>query len=265
MKKIVFLFTMLFSISLFAQSPEERSWKILKEGIANEDKDTRAKAADALGLLVKNDQARQLAEGALSDSNADVRAEAATALGQINLPASIPKLKNALMDNETEVVFAAGAALYVMKDQTGYSFYYAVLTGERKSGDKLLESQMKMLKDPAALAKIGFEAGIGMIPFGGVGLKAFKSIKTDNTSPVRAAAAQKIAHDPDPKSAEALVKATSDEKWVVRASAISAIAQRGDASLLSAILPRLNDEEDSVRFNAAAAIIRLSAKPSKGK
>lgn len=265
MKKFAVVFVMLFSISLFAQSPQERCWKILKDGIANEKDETRAKAADALGLLTKNDQARQLAEGALADSSADVRAEAATALGQINLPASIPKLKTAFLDKETEVVFATGAALYAMGDKLGYNFYYAVLTGERKSGDKLLEAQMKMLKDPAALAKIGFEAGVGMIPFGGIGLKAIKGLRADNTSPVRAAAAQKIAHDPDPKSREALAHATGDEKWVVRASAISAIAQRGDATLVPTLVPRLDDEEDSVRFNAAAAIIRLGNKPPKGK
>jgi HEAT repeat protein len=145
-----------------------------------------------------------------------------------------------------------------MQDPIGYEVYYAVLTGERKAGDKLLESQLKMLKDPEALAKIGFEAGIGMVPFGGIGLKAIKSIRQDNTSQVRAAAAQKLARDPDPKSGEALVKATADEKWLVRASAISAIAQRGDAALLSAVTPKLDDPEDSVRFNAAAAVIRLS-------
>ncbi len=71
-------------------------------------------------------------------------------------------------------------------------------------------------------------------------------------------AAQKIANDPDPRSAKALVDAVSDEKWIVRASAISAIAQRGDPSLISAVIPGLDDVEDSVRFNAAAAVIRLS-------
>lgn len=254
-----FLILILLSIAQ-AQTPVERSWAILQQGLADQKEENRAKAADALGLLVKNDQARQMAEGALSDASADVRAEAASALGQIGLAASVPKLKDMLQDKETAVVFSAAAALTEMGDPINYNFYYAVLTGERKSGDKLLESQMKMLKDPEALAKIGFEAGIGMIPFGGVGLKAIKSLRQDNTSPVRAAAAQRLARDPDPKSAKALTDAASDEKWLVRASAISAIAQRGDASLLSAVIPRLDDEEMSVRYNAAAAIIRVSKK-----
>lgn len=263
MKKIlctVWLLTALaLTVSLSAQTSEERSWKILKDGLANEKAEPRAKAADALGLLRKNDRARQMAEAALSDSDPDVRAEAATALGEIGLEASAPKLKNALTDKETVVVFSAAGALYKMKDPIGYNVYYAVLTGERKSGDKLLESQLKMLKDPEALAKIGLEVGVGFIPFGGMGYKVVKSIRQDKVSPVRAAAAQKLASDPDPKSAQALVTAVSDEKWLVSASAISAIAQRGDPKLLSAVIPKLDDPEDSVRFNAAAAVIQLNS------
>lgn len=263
---VVWLVTTLsLTASITAQTPEERSWNILKEGLAGKDGDQRAKAVDALGILRKNDRARQMTEAALSDSDADVRAEAATALGEINLPAAIPKLKNALLDKETAVVFSAASALYKMGDPIGYNVYYAVLTGERKSGDKLLESQLKMLKDPEALAKISLEVGVGFIPFGGIGYKAIKSLRQDNVTPVRAAAAQKLAKDPDPKSGQALVAAVSDEKWLVRASAISAIAQRGDPKLLSAVVPKLDDPEDGVRFNAAAAVIRLNSAPSSGK
>jgi len=258
---ILLAFACLFSSPpLRGQTPVDRSWAMLQQGLKSQDADQRTRAAEALGLLMKDDRARQMAEAALTDSDADVRAEAATALGEIALPASIPKLKNAILDKETAVVFSATSALFKLRDPTAYNVYYAVLTGQRKTGDKLLEAQLKMLKDPEALANIGVEVGMGMIPLGGIGYKAIKSLRQDNVSPVRAAAAQKLAHDPDPKSREALVTATSDEKWLVRASAISAIAQRGDASLLSAVIPKLDDPEDSVRYNAAAAVLRLSAR-----
>ncbi len=48
-------------------------------------------------------------------------------------------------------------------------------------------------------------------------------VKSDN-SPVRAAAAKKLAHDPDPATAKALVSATQDKNWVVRMAALEAIA-----------------------------------------
>ena len=251
---------LLLAGSAGAQSPADRSLGILKEGLADAKEERRERAALALGLLVEDQRATELAEAALSDPSPAVRAAAATALGQIGLPASIPGLKEALKDKETEVVFSAAGALHVLGDPMASNVYYAVLTGQRKTGEPLLESQLKMLKDPQALAKIGFEAGMGLIPFGGVGTKVFKTVTQDKVSPVRAAAAQRLANDPDPRSGRALADALSDKEWLVRASAVSAIAKRGDPELLSAVLPLLDDEQDTVRFNAAATVVKLSAR-----
>ena len=93
---------------------------------------------------------------------------------------------------------------------------------------------MEMLKDPQALAKIGFEAGIGFIPFGGLGYKAVKAFTTDKTSPVRAAAAQRLINDPDPTTVQALVNALKDDKWMVRAAAVNALAKRDDRRQVAA-------------------------------
>ena len=246
--------------SVWAQSPADRSLGILRQGLEDAKEERRERAAHALGLLVEDKRAMELAEKALSDPSAAVRAAAASTLGQIGLPASIPRLQEALKDKETEVVFSAAAALHLLGDPMASNVYYAVLTGQRKTGEPLLESQLKMLKDPQALAKIGFEAGMGFIPFGGVGTKVFKTVTQDKVSPVRAAAAQRLANDPDPRSARALADAASDKEWLVRASAVSAIANRGDPELLSAVIPLLDDENDTVRFNAAATVMKLSAK-----
>jgi HEAT repeat protein len=246
-----------------AQTPIERAWSILEQNAASPDQETRIAAVEALGLLVKDDRARRIAESKLTDTNVDVRAGAITALGQIGLPAAAPALTRALQDKETEVVFAATNALLQMGDPTAYQVYYAVLTGQRKTGEPLLASQMDMLKDPDALARIGLEAGIGFIPFGGMGYKVVKSFRQDTVSPVRAAAAQKLANDPDPATGRALAAAASDEKWLVRASAITAIARRGDAALASAVVPRLDDENVTVRCIAAAAIVRLGGGRTK--
>ena len=75
------------------------------------------------------------------------------------------------MKSETDVgVVVAGArALIALGDLYRYNVYYAVLTGERKSGEALLEDQKKMLKDPKKMAQFGFKQGIGFIPFAGLG------------------------------------------------------------------------------------------------
>ena len=157
------------------------------------------------------------------------------------------------------VVLSATDALFRLGDPAAFQVYYAVLLGEKKSGEGLVESQMKMLKDPKAMAQMGFEVGIGFVPFAGSGYRVFKAVAKDDASPVRAAAATKLAGDPDPRSGEALAKAAKDPKWIVRAAVVDAIARRGDPSLLNAVVPLLDDEDDAVKFSAAAAIVRLSA------
>ena len=125
-----------------------RAWTMLEEGAASASEDTRARAVESLGLLVKDDRARKLAESKLLDQQPAVRAAAATALGQIELKAATPALTTALHDTEAGVVFASASSLLRLGDATAYRVYYAVLTGERKTREPLLESQLKMLEPP---------------------------------------------------------------------------------------------------------------------
>ena len=241
-----------------AQTPVERSWSILESGAGDKSADVRAKAVRALGLIANNRKAQQLAEKALADEKPEVQAAAAEALGQMGAKSSASKLVEALQSKDTGVVFAAANGLYALGDPRAYDVYYAVLTGERKSGDSLVDSQMKMLKDPKALAHLGFEQGIGFIPFAGIGYSVFKTATKDDTSPVRAAAAQKLVRDTDPKTTGALEKAASDPKWMVRAAVTDSIAKRGDPKLLKAVWPLLGDSNETVRFTAAATVLRLT-------
>jgi HEAT repeat protein len=255
---------LLAAACLQGQSPVEKAWTILSDAAQDKSYEKRGKAIHSLGLMASNDRARTLAETALSDEREEVRATAADVLGVMRAKESVPKLKAAIGDKATSVVFAAANALFVMGDPDAYSVYYAVLTGQKKSGDPLVESQMKMLKDPKALGQLGLEAGIGFIPFGGVSYKVFKMTTADAVSPVRAAAAMKLVGDPDPKTAQALAGATKDEKWLVRAAVVGALARRKDPSALKVITPLLDDENDVVRFNAASAVIQLSS-PAPGR
>jgi HEAT repeat protein len=247
---------------LQAQTPVEKAWTILSAAAQDKSYETRGRAIRALGVIAGDPRAQTAAEAALKDGREEVRVAAADALGEMRALGSVPKLKAALRDPATSVVFASANALFVMGDPSAYQFFYAVLTGERKSGDALVASQMKMLKDPKALSAIGFEAGIGFIPFGGVSYSVFKMATKDSVSPVRAAAAVRLINDPDPKTAQALEATIKDEKWLVRAAVVNAIARRNDPSLLKAVIPLLDDKEDVVRFNACAAVIHLNSQAS---
>jgi HEAT repeat protein len=242
------------------KSPKHRAWDMLMTAAFSPRASERTNGIRALGLLLNNSQARQLAENALSDPNTDVRRAAATALGQMNAKESIPKLQGALSDKKIPVVMAAAQSLRELKDEkSAYAVYYDLLVGERKAGDGLIAKQLATLKNPKVLAQIGFSEGIGFVPFAGIGWDAWRTMHKKDPNPVRAVAATLLAHDPDPASGRALVKATHDKDWIVRAAAVEAIAQRGDASLLPHVVEKFSDKNVKVRYSAAAAVIRLSA------
>lgn len=241
------------------ESPKHKAWDMLMTAAFSKRVADRSNGIRALGLLPDDKRARELAENALKDRNASVRSAAATALGQMHATESIPKLQEALSDKRVPVVMAAAHSLRELKDEkSAYEVYYDLLTGERKSGDGIIADQINTLKNPKELAKIGFSEGIGYIPFAGIGWDAYRTLHKNDPNPVRAVAATYLAHDPDPASAKALVKATCDSNWIVRAAAVEAIAQRGDAKLLPEVQLKFSDRNPKVRYSAAAAVIRLS-------
>ena len=239
--------------------PVDRAWSILQNGAASRSPYTRARAVHALAVLVGNRRAQEIAEKALADTDTNVRVEAATSLGQIGGISARPKLKAALEDPQVKVVIAAANSLWALRDPAAYEVYYALLTGERKGSNGLLQSELSTLKDRKSAEKLAFETGIGFVPFGGMGWEAWKTVTKDDSSPVRAAAAERLAHDPDSKSGDALAAACSDKKWRVRAAVVNAIAKRGDPALLPPVETLLLDGNETVRFDAAAAVIRLAA------
>lgn len=241
-----------------AQDSKQKAWQMLEDAAASEDTDKRVIAIRVLGLLKGDSHAIEMSEKALKDKDEKVRAAGATALGEMGAKGSIPKLHDALKDSDVGVVMASAHALHAMGDPVAYEVYYAVLTGERKSGAGLLETQKKMLKDPKKMAQFGFEQGLGFIPFASIGYGVVKAVRKDDTSPVKAGAAKVLADDPDPRSGKALEEATFADSAIVRAAALDAIARRGDPSLTKAAETAMNDEEATVRFTAAAAVVRLS-------
>lgn len=246
-----------------SESLTEKAWRILHEGVKDGNADRRAKAVRALGLLDGNAEAERAAVLGLKDEKPNVRTAGAAALGSMHAEHSAGNLEEALGDSEPSVVLAAANSLLLLHDDVGYDTYYEVLTGERRASKGLIKEQLDTLKDKKKMAQMGFEEGIGFIPFAGIGYEVFKTVTKDDSSPLRAAAAKKLAHDPEPDAAEALVKAAGDKNLAVRAAALEAIAQRGDRSLVPKITAALDDDKDLVRFTAAACVVHLSGLPEK--
>jgi len=245
----------------FTDPAPVKAWKVLEQGAAEKSSSARASTLTALGLVQQDNRAMDLAEKGLADEKAEVRAAAATALGKMGAHRSIPKLRSAVDDRDLQVAVAAANSLIELGDVWGFNLFYAVLTGQRKSQDGVIDAQLQQLKDPKKLAMMGFEEGISFIPFAGIGYEAYKRLSKHDPSPVRASAARLLAKDPDPRSADALVRATSDENWLIRLAALEAIGRRDDPALLGKIELSMADPNERVRATAAAAVIRLSKIP----
>jgi HEAT repeat protein len=193
----------------FPLTKRDEAWQIILVNVNEKETEKRVQSVRVLGLLLGDSRALELTQKAAADEKPEVRAAAATALGQLHSRSSVPLLQKLLSDSEPSVALAAASALIPFKDPGAYSVYYEFLTGERKTSKGLIAEQMKTLKDPKKMAALGVEEGLGFVPFAGMGLTAFKILRADDVSPVRAAAAKMLATDPDPTSGQALIKATS--------------------------------------------------------
>jgi HEAT repeat protein len=241
------------------QSPTVEAWQTLEAACSSDKFTERASATLALGLLRNDAKARKLAEKALSDPKPEVRSVGAAALGEMGSRRSIPKLRKVLDDKDPSVALAAAHALHRMHDKSSYEVFYEILTRQRKGGKGLISSSRSTLSDPKKMAQLGFEEGIGFIPFAGIGWRAVKEVRKDDSSPVRAASARVLAEDPDPAITKVLADQAGDKSWIVRAAALEALAKRGDPSVLDTVELYLMDEKDIVRYTAAAATVRLLA------
>jgi len=267
-RQVAIVLTICTAAACFAQQtptavkdPKAQAWSVLYAGLADSNVQKRTTAVQVLGLLPDDPKAKEAALKALADDKPDVRAAAAQALGDMKAKDATGKLYEMFTDKDAGVIIAAAHALIELGDKRGFNVYYAVLTGEMKSGQGLGAEQRKMLNDPKRLAQFGFEQGIGFIPFAGLGYGAFKMVTKDTTSPVLAAAALVLAKDPDPKSGQALATTASGNKsWIVRAAAAEALGVHGSLNDVTTLAPLLDDQQKEVRYRAAAAIIRVTSR-----
>lgn len=239
---------------------EEKSWKILQSGLRSRKVAERTEAVKALSLLAGNRQAVRFSLRAMRDKNPRVRAAAAFSLGDLHATNTIPALRAAVSDKDASVMLAATHALYVLKDPLAYEIYFAILMGDKKTSAGLIQSQVDRLKDPKQVAQMGFEEGIGFLPYAGMGYEAYRQLKKGKDSPVRAAAARYLALDPDSISEDALVQvAVSDKNIIVREAALDALTQRADPKCVRRLAMNLDDTKYPIRYRTAATIIELGS------
>ncbi len=238
---------------------KEQAWDLLRSGIEENSTEKRAAAVRVLSLLTGETRAVKLASHALSDPKPEVRVSAAIALGELHARSAIPKLEQALSDKEPLVTLAAAHSLLTLNDALAYEVYYEILTGERRGSKGLVAGQLDILKDPKKMALLGFQEGIGFVPFAGIGYTAIRTIMKDDGSPVRAAAVKVLADDHSTGVEDAMIQAAiGDKNQLVRIAALDALARRGNPAVIDRISLAMLDDKDAVKYTAAAAILHLN-------
>jgi HEAT repeat protein len=256
--------TLLTPLAAAEQSTTIDAWDVLDAVLQDKSADKRAQAVSALGLMSGNGKAVDKAENALNDADPKVVRAAIAALGEMNSKASLPKIKALVSRADGKTVIAAAAFLKKFNDPEGYEIYYEVLTGKRKDGGGIFDG----LKDKKALEKMGIEAAIGILPFGGVGTGAYDYLSKNGSehSNVGVAAADALTEDKDPVTSKSLVQAAFDAKDPVQVASLRALARRGDPSVVDDIKPAMHRGKVLIDCTAAAAVLHLldvEAQPSR--
>ena len=251
---------LLLSSMICGAQAVEKAQAVLKDGTHEKSAERRVAAVRVLGLITEDPQAIQMAENALNDRSPLVRSAAATALGQMHASGADAELRQALNDKDLHVVLAAAHALRQLNDNSCYEVYYALLTGERKNNSGLIKQETQILHDPKQVAEMGFNEGIGYVPFASTGWEAVETIMKDRKDGAAAKAAliSALATDPDAHTNELLVTASQNTNWVIQVAALEAIAKRQNPALSPKIEKLLNDSKNEVKYTAAAAIMRLN-------
>lgn len=239
---------------------QDAAWRALSLGLRSESANQRVEAVKALSLISGNRRAINFALRALSDKDLRVRASAAATLGELRATKAMPELRAALSDKEPTVMLAAAHALFVLKDPSAYEIYYSILMGDKKTSAGLVQGQIERLKDPKQMVEMGFQEGLGFVPYGGMGYEAYRTLLKHDSSPIRAAAARFLALDPDSISEDALMQtALADSNSIVREAALDALAQRGDPRCTERLAQNLQEKLYAVRYRSAATIIHLGS------
>lgn len=245
------------SLVAAGHSLRDEAWGILDAGLEAKTVDKRAEALAALGVAAGDETALKTLEECLQDPKPEIRTAAVAALGDMNAKSSLPKIKALLSNSDARTTLAIAAVLKKFGDPEGFEIYNELVTGERKDGQKLTDG----VKDRKGLEKMGAEAAIGFLPFGGVATGAYDYISGNSKSVanVYVVAVNALADDPDPQVKKALVQAAVGGKVPVRVAALRALAKRGDATVVDEIEPAMHADKAVVSYTAAAAILHLLA------
>lgn len=248
------------------ETPTERGWRILADGVNAKKFSDRITALKAMADLGPNLKGVRLVSEVLKDKDPDVRAQAAATLGEMKSRAALPALRVALNDEAPQVSFAAARSLWQLGDNAGRHVLLDILQGDKGTKDGFVASHKREakreLQDKKSLVALGAEKSAGEFLPGplGMGVGLAKQEFSGGTDPARAACADLLSRRPDKATMLALKAALMDRDWSVRAAAAMALGRLGRPGTRQWLEFALDDSKPAVRDAAAVGILRMSAR-----
>ncbi|HET7748552.1 MAG TPA: HEAT repeat domain-containing protein [Terriglobales bacterium] len=250
------------------ETPTERAWRILTDGVNAKKFSDRVIALKAMAELGPNLKGVRLVSDVLKDKDPDLRAQAAATLGAMKSRAALPALRVALNDEAPQVSFSAAKSLWQLGDNAGRRVLLDVLQGDKGTKDGFVASHKREakreLQDKKALVAMGAEKSAGEFLPGplGMGVGLAKQQLASGTDPARADSADLLSRRPDKATMLALKAALMDRDWSVRAAAAVALGRLARPGTQQWLEYALDDGKAAVRDAAAVGILRMSARRS---
>ena len=245
------------------------AWGMLEKNAApDKSAHDRIQALAALGTMGNDERAAKLIGDNIVEHNYEVRVAAILAAGLTNNHALIPRLQQALDDDNPQVAYTAALTLWKMHDTSGEDLLIAVATGDRKAKTGLIKSSKhkasKDLHDPKKLTMMGINESAGYLigPFG-VGLKAVEYANKNSGAGPRASAIDTIAQQHSDAVRDALIADLTDPEPAVRAAAAKGLGNWPGEDSAKQLYPLFGDTHLAVRLTAAAAYLRALHGPAE--
>lgn len=245
------------------------AWQMLEKNAApDKSAHDRIQALAALGTMGNDERAAKLIGDNIVEHNYEVRVAAILAAGLTKNPALIPRLQQALDDDNPQVAYSAALTLWKMHDYSGEDLLIAVAQGDRKAKTGLIKASKhkasKDLHDPKKLTLLGINQSAGYFigPFG-VGLKAIEYANKDSGAGPRAAAIDTIAQQHTDAVRQALIDDLTDGEPAVRAAAAKGLGNWPGPESARQLYPLFGDTHLAVRLTAAAAYLRALRGPAE--
>lgn len=243
---------------------------VLRQLLAKDVKPVKLAVLRALGEMKLKGPVETLLTVVTKVNDDELIAEAVRALEKIKDRRTIPVLKNLLIHDNHEIVFAAVRGLCVMGEEEGTRFLEECLTSNqdfvKADAAKLLAdfgdpshvpALIQLLFDTSAQVRLHAIQALGRIE----AEKAAPLLKTalgDSEPAIRASAAEALGNCGDSSCVSALCELLEDPQMEPKRRAAEALGKLKDPSAVAYLIVLLGDESDEVRVAACNSLMSLA-------